>query len=85
MNIIKTQVDAIRFLQIGNNGDEILDQLEKLSHFIMTDVDDVVSDSMMNESENDDDWATVPDGLFEDDNDDDDIVAHTRPYQEINS
>lgn len=85
MNIIKTQVDAIRFLQIGNNGDEILDQLEKLSHFIMTDVDDVVSDSMMNESENDDDWATVPDGLFEDDDDDDDIVAHTRPYQEINS
>jgi hypothetical protein len=87
MNVIKTQADAINFLQIGTTGDEILDQLDKLPYLIVTDSDNDVSSTMNeDESEIDDTWAPLPEGLFEDDSeedeDDDDITAYTSPYED---
>lgn len=85
MNVIKTQADAINFLQIGTTGDEILDQLDKLPHLIITDSDDAVSSTMNEESEDEDNWAPLPESLFDDDSvedEDDDITAYTSRYED---
>lgn len=89
MNAIKTKADAIKYLQSATTGDEILDNLNQLPTLIITDSDDAVSNTMSDEeeSETDDTWAPLPEGLFEEesveDDEDDDISAYTSPYEEM--
>jgi hypothetical protein len=89
MNVIKTQADAIKYLQSATTGDEILENLNQLPSLIITDTYNAVSSTMNDDDEDKsmdkDNWAELPVDLFQDeiDEDDDDISVYTNPYEEV--
>jgi hypothetical protein len=72
MNVIKTKADAIHYLQTGDDGTQILERLDQLPHLIDFDVDDAISSTVSDEIANEerDNWAELPDGIFDADSED---------------